>query len=89
MIEPDWEYNHLSERGCLYLDKDEIELIANQIISFGLDGHHPKELCPVYSAIIKMAVEAGVLDEDSDLVKDSLNYLENYEKSQPSREDLK
>ena len=89
MIEPDWEYNHLSERGCLYLDKDEIELIADQITSVGLDGHHPKELCPVYSAIIKMAVEAGVMGEDSDTVKDSLDYLENYENPQLPMEDLK
>lgn len=79
MIESDWEYNHLYERGTLHLNKDEIELIANQLISVGLDGHHPKELCPVYSAIIKMAVEAGVMDEDSDTVKDSLEYLKNYE----------
>lgn len=81
MTGSDWEYNNHSQRGYLYLDKDEIELLANQIISFGLDGHHPKELCPVYSAIINMAVEAGVMDEDSGLVKDSLDYLENYENS--------
>lgn len=85
MIEPDWLYNNHSQRGCLYLGKDEIELLADQIISFGLDGHHPKELCPVYSAIIKMAIGAGVLDEDSDLVKDSLDYLENYENSHVRR----
>lgn len=89
MIEPDWEYNHLYERGTLQLNKDEIELIADQITSVGLDGHHPKELCPVYSAIIKMAVEAGVMDEDSDTVKDSLDYLEDYENPQLSMEDLR
>lgn len=89
MTGPDWEYNNHSQRGCLWLDKDEIALLANQIISVGLDGHHPKELCPVYSAIINMAVEAGVLCEDSDLVKDSLDYLENYENPQLPKEDLK
>ena len=39
--------------------------------------------------LANMAVEAGVMSEDSDLVKDSLDYLENYESPQLHKEDLK
>jgi len=89
MIEPDWEYNHLYDRGILHLDKDELELLANQIIPVGFEHHHPQELCPVFSAIVKMAVEAGVMDEDDDLVKEFLDDMENYENTEPPQEDLK